>query len=1300
MSDVNISLRDTLDRGFGVELTAKLEQLSALSKEFSANMSAVGRNFSAASKTISSSSNTSAKSTDTLNKSISNVSTSVDSLIQKTKTLSTAERDGLKSKQELLSLYRSTATQILNIRTKLDLLRTSIRESSRADSEKARLLTLLNREYSRLNVVMRTVSSQIGIYNSAVLGSREGTNSFRQKLIDLSIASSLLGNRFGSTAASITLGVSALKSLGPVAAAVVAGIGSIAIALKGLEVTFNTFVKTVEIGISAATNEFAEFNVKLTAANVAAGGTATTFKILNDIAKETALDFKFSSNEMADALLILSRAGFTVNEQINTLPAVSALAAGGFSTLQTSTDLLTTTIRAFGLSTEQSLEVANAIVATVNNSKTSIEGLRQSFGFAAVTAAQFGLEINDLLTALAVLADSGLRPSTQATGFRGFLATLAKGTKQFKDELERVGLTMHDVNVQTLGLSQVIHNLANAVHPVTGAVFDADVAFQGLERRIAPVSLALVKGANSYDAFKQNITGTDAAIRGSAAAMATLDGQMKLLVNTLENLKIEIGEELEPALKRFIKLVLDSRSELQVIAAAIASVSQFTVELVSKFAFLLTSGGQVADLIRELLALFDLMAKSLFLIADQFLDSAQQVTKLWRVMAVGNETVAKLDDSVNKLRLSLNTTALIQSSMSSIFEKQLSVLEQNRQGYEAAGAALKGYDENLKDAVFDVNDLIVNLEKTSKELENKKTVLDDVAEGILEASGETAGLKAEQEALAQALETTVIALKQIGLTSEQVTALNLLEAKSVEELVARLEGLNTKLRELQKEKRLSGENVSFEVDADINPAREKLQILQKEGDATKINLKIELPTRSILGSYARLIHELEQKRVTVGLTIREEETLKRLKDRLKQFSEEEKVQVKVEADTLPALKDIKELFKELKKEDFPIPLTVEEEKLLRQVEEFLEAVGELEGTLIVDANTAKALDKVNLLMEEIERRQSEVTISADTVPAKKSLEKLRADIEAGKIEVDANTKKALDKLIEFEETVNRSSPTVIIDADTRKALNKVNNLLDIVEEKSASIDVDADTEAAHEKFDHLEQVVDRISAKAEGLGGFSNAFDNFPFTEEDIISQQTLEEQGIQIPPHLAAWDRFIRLPGIFPGQWRWYPVDDTGSLPLGGGLFAEGGRVESSLVGSNLAGFGGGDRRFATLLEGSYVLNKDTTAAFDSLVSKLNRVPVLLEDGEKILSPQEARHFGYEALNKINATSSSQEILRHLLDAKGFNQGGTVTTDNSNNYWEDNKKIDITLPGSAHSRQVAKQILRYMREEMRLSGN
>ena len=251
--------------------------------------------------------------------------------------------------------------------------------------------------------------------------------------------------------------------------------------LKGLLLFFGAFT----IGRKAIAT-VAEFGQAMSTVKAITQATAEEFQKLEDRAKALGSSTRFSATEAASGMVELARAGLSVVETIEVVDDVLMLAQAGALDLASAAKLVGTALKVFKLEAKDATKVADVLATAANAALTDVNDLGEAFKYAAVAAKASNISFEETTAALTVLADAGLRGSAGGTALRIIMSKLAKPTATARKALKEMGLTMKDVDIQTLGFTKVMENMATKS-------IDLGKALELFEIRGGPAFLALVQ---------------------------------------------------------------------------------------------------------------------------------------------------------------------------------------------------------------------------------------------------------------------------------------------------------------------------------------------------------------------------------------------------------------------------------------------------------------------------------------------------------------------------------------------------------------------------------------------------------------------------------------------------------------------------------------------------------------------------------------------------------------------------------------------------------------------------------------
>lgn len=275
----------------------------------------------------------------------------------------------------------------------------------------------------------------------------------------------------------------------------------------------------------------------------------TSQKSLSSISKEV----RSYSNETGEAASDMAEATYqAISASVNTADAAAfagtatKLAVGGFTSATTAVDVLTTAINAYGLEASDAAQLSDYLITTQNLGKTSVDQLAQSVGKVIPLASAYNVQMDNLSSAYAVLTANGIATAESGTYLKSMLNELGNTSSSVSGVLlNSTGKTFAQLMEQGYSLGDVMAMLGDAV--------DGDsTAFNSLwnstEAGIGALSL-FNAGADKYNSVLDSMRTSAGATEKAYSTMAdTTDKSKQRMENAFNNLKISVGDVLNPAL--------------------------------------------------------------------------------------------------------------------------------------------------------------------------------------------------------------------------------------------------------------------------------------------------------------------------------------------------------------------------------------------------------------------------------------------------------------------------------------------------------------------------------------------------------------------------------------------------------------------------------------------------------------------------------------------------------------------------------------------------------------------------------
>ena len=295
----------------------------------------------------------------------------------------------------------------------------------------------------------------------------------------------------------------------------------------------------------------------ITVDEIAAG--SQEFESLSQAAKNAGATTQFSATQASEALNYLALAGYDAEKSITALPTVLNLAAAGGIDLGYASDMVTDSMSALGLSTNQLEGFVDQLAKTSQKSNTNIAQLGEGILTVGGTAKDLAGGTVELNTALGILADNGIKGAEGGTALRNMILSLSAPTDTARKAMEELGLEVFDAEGKLRPLNETFQDLNSKL----GEMSDED-RINVLNTMFNKVDLKSVNAllANSGERFDE-LSGYIRDSAGAAEDMAetmndNLKGKLTILGSALEGLGIEMYEEFQQPLKEAAETAIKS----------------------------------------------------------------------------------------------------------------------------------------------------------------------------------------------------------------------------------------------------------------------------------------------------------------------------------------------------------------------------------------------------------------------------------------------------------------------------------------------------------------------------------------------------------------------------------------------------------------------------------------------------------------------------------------------------------------------------------------------------------------------
>lgn len=198
----------------------------------------------------------------------------------------------------------------------------------------------------------------------------------------------------------------------------------------------------IGFGIYDAIKSYADFEKEMSAVKAISGATGAEFDMLTEKARQMGADTKFSATESAQAFEYMAMAGWKTDDMMNGIEGVMNLAAASGEDLGRVSDIVTDALTAFGLKASDSAHFADVLAAAATSSNTNVGMMGDTFKYVAPLAGALKYDVEDVATAIGVMANSGVKGTEAGTSLRSIFTRLAKPPKDAAKALDALGISI------------------------------------------------------------------------------------------------------------------------------------------------------------------------------------------------------------------------------------------------------------------------------------------------------------------------------------------------------------------------------------------------------------------------------------------------------------------------------------------------------------------------------------------------------------------------------------------------------------------------------------------------------------------------------------------------------------------------------------------------------------------------------------------------------------------------------------------------------------------------------------------
>lgn len=343
--------------------------------------------------------------------------------------------------------------------------------------------------------------------------------------------------------------------------------GKIGSGLKSIGSSLTTHVTVPLVGVgTAAVTVGVNFEKQMSRVQAILQVGKGEMQQLSELAKQLGADTIFSASEVASGMENLATAGFNVNEIMGAMSGVLDLASISGNDVALAAEVAATSIRSFGLEAGDATHVADVLAKTAADTNAEVRDTGEAFKYVAPIAGVLGLSIEEVASAIGIMADQGIKGSQAGTTLRRALTNLANPTEKAAGLMEELGFSAFDAEGKIKPLPQIMAELAKATEGMTDQQKQAALATIFGQQALTGMNILTEDAGVQMGKYAKELENAEGAARKMGETLTdNTFGHIEEALGALETAAIDLTNVLAPHIKTFadfIKNVADAFSEL------------------------------------------------------------------------------------------------------------------------------------------------------------------------------------------------------------------------------------------------------------------------------------------------------------------------------------------------------------------------------------------------------------------------------------------------------------------------------------------------------------------------------------------------------------------------------------------------------------------------------------------------------------------------------------------------------------------------------------------------------------------
>ena len=320
------------------------------------------------------------------------------------------------------------------------------------------------------------------------------------------------------------------------------------LATVGIGFTMDKVIK----GLSEAYNEATKLDEKLRGASTLYGSVAVDQTKLVDNLKSISLQTGESLEVLGQTVYDAMSAGVQPTEDmaevLQVVSASSKLAKAGFTDTNTAMKASLSVINAYGMGIENINKVSDILLNTQNLGVTTVGELSNALSKVTPVASAFGVSIENVTSALALMTKQGTNTEVASTGLSAILSELGKSGTTASENLQKASLSAGLTETSFKGLLDSGESLGDILDIMSQYAEQNNLSLVDMFSSIEAGKSALQITNAGAEEFNKTLDSMETATGLVSESFEKMVTPSQRLDSAIATLKTTIGEKLKPTI--------------------------------------------------------------------------------------------------------------------------------------------------------------------------------------------------------------------------------------------------------------------------------------------------------------------------------------------------------------------------------------------------------------------------------------------------------------------------------------------------------------------------------------------------------------------------------------------------------------------------------------------------------------------------------------------------------------------------------------------------------------------------------